>query len=382
MSKYTIMADIGKAMINMLRDKLVPEPLSKAEQIGLCDPKERGNYVVGVHAYDLRENNSNGTQREPIRLPNGMLKNPPSTWELYYMISVASKSDLESKALDEAKIIGRIIQIFQDNPVIPAIYVPQTAGETLDNMQISSLPLSMEEKVKVWTMFGEAYKLSVFYLVGPITIDSNVVTEPHPRVETIILGSSQDVKKRKIVFETKIKEEDIEDEEEEEDEDEYGDEDSDDEDSDDEDSGEEDSGEEDSGEEDSGDEYSGEEDSGDEDSGEEDSGEEDSGDEGSGEEDSGEEDSGEEDSGDEGSGEEDSGEEDSGEEDSGDEGSGEEDSGDEGSGEEDSGEEDSGDEDSGEEDSGEEDSGEEDSGEEDSGEEDSGEEDSGDEAEE
>ena len=216
MSKYTIMADIGKAMINMLRDKLVPEPLSKAEQIGLCDPKERGNYVVGVHAYDLRENNSNGTQREPIRLPNGMLKNPPSTWELYYMISVASKSDLESKALDEAKIIGRIIQIFQDNPVIPAIYVPQTAGETLDNMQISSLPLSMEEKVKVWTMFGEAYKLSVFYLVGPITIDSNVVTEPHPRVETIILGSSQDVKKRKIVFETKIKEEDIEDEEEEE----------------------------------------------------------------------------------------------------------------------------------------------------------------------
>jgi hypothetical protein len=132
--------------------------------------------------------------------------------EINYVISVSSKAEIESKALDEAKIIGKIIQIFKDNPTIPARYMPDNAGAPLENVPVSMLPINMEEKVKVWTMFGESYKLSVFYVVGPVAIDSDNIHKPKKRVETIYLGSNQFERKKELHFATFIKEEDIDDE--------------------------------------------------------------------------------------------------------------------------------------------------------------------------
>ncbi len=211
MAKYTIISDIGKGMIELLRDKLVPDPVDKAESIGICDPKERGGYIVGVHPYDIKEDTSGrGVENNP--LPDGSVQDPPAMVELYYVISVSSKAELEVKALDEAKIIGKIIQVFKDNATIPGRYLPNNMGMPLENVPISMLPISMEEKVKIWTMFGESYKLSVFYVVGPVAIDSEKIHKAKKRVETVHLGSKQYTPEKVLEFATFIKEEDIDDE--------------------------------------------------------------------------------------------------------------------------------------------------------------------------
>lgn len=211
MAKYTIIADIGKGMRAMLRDKLVPDPVDKSESIGICDPKDRGGYVVGIHPYDIREDTS-GANKKKTTLPDGSQKDAPAMMELYYVISVNSKAEIESKALDEAKIIGKIIQIFKDNPTIPKRYMPSNLGMPVEPVPVNMLPLNMEEKVKVWTMFGESYKLSVFYVVGPVAIDSEKVSKPKKRVERIYLDPHQYVHKKVLEFATFIKEEDIDDE--------------------------------------------------------------------------------------------------------------------------------------------------------------------------
>ncbi len=242
MAKYTIISDIGKGILALLRDKLVPDVVDKADSIGICDPKERGNYIVGIHPYDIKEDTS-GTAKDSKTLPDGSVQDAPAMIEINYVISVSSKAEIESKALDEAKIIGKVIQIFKDNPVIPARYMPNNAGSPVENVPVNMLPINMEEKVKVWTMFGESYKLSVFYVVGPVAIDSGNIHKPKKRVESIYIGTKQFRRKKEIHFATFLKEEDIDDEytqrpDEDEDEDEsedddFGDEDSGDEDSDD-----------------------------------------------------------------------------------------------------------------------------------------------------
>ena len=283
MAKYTIISDVGKGILELLRDKLVPDVIDKSESIGICDPKERGGYVVGIHPYDIKEDTS-GTAKEPKSLPDGAVQDPPAMMELYYAISVSSKAEIDSKALDEARIMGKIIQVLKDNSTIPNRYLPSNAGMPLENVSVTMLPLNMEEKVKIWTMFGESYKLSVFYVVGPVAIDSENIKKPVKRVQRVLIDSKQYEHKKELHFETFIKEEDIDDEythrpDEDEDEEEE-----------DEGMGDEDSGDEESGDEDSGDEESGDEESGDEDSSDEDSGDEESGDEDSGDEDSGDED--------------------------------------------------------------------------------------------
>ncbi len=313
MAKYTIISDIGKGLLSILRDKLVPDVIDKAESIGICDPKERGGYIVGIHPYDIKEDLS-GTAKEPQNLPDGSIQDPPAMIEINYVISVNSKAEIESKALDEAKIIGKIIQIFKDNPTIPARYMPDNAGMPLENVPISMLPINMEEKVKVWTMFGESYKLSVFYVVGPVAIDSENIHKPKRRVETIYLGSNQFERKKELHFATFIKEEDIddeytqrpdEDEDEDEEEDSYGDEDSSDDDSSDYDS-DDDSGDDDSGDDDSSDDDSSDDDSSDYDSDDDDSSDDDSSDDYSSDDDSSDDDSGDNDSSDVDSGDDNS----------------------------------------------------------------------------
>lgn len=240
MAKYTIISDIGKGILALLRDKLVPDVVDKADSIGICDPKERGNYIVGIHPYDIKEDTS-GTAKDSKTLPDGSVQDAPAMIEINYVISVSSKAEIESKALDEAKIIGKVIQIFKDNPVIPARYMPNNAGSPVENVPVNMLPINMEEKVKVWTMFGESYKLSVFYVVGPVAIDSGNIHKPKKRVESIYIGTKQFRRKKEIHFATFLKEEDIDDEytqrpdedEDESEDDDFGDEDSGDEDSDD-----------------------------------------------------------------------------------------------------------------------------------------------------
>lgn len=211
MAKYTIISDIGKGLVALLRDKLVPEPVDKGESIGICDPKERGGYIVGIHPYDIKEDTS-GRATENTTLPDGSVQDPPAMIELYYVVSVCSKAEIETKALDEAKIIGKIIQTFKDNPTIPPRYMPNNVGMPIENVPISMLPLNMEEKVKVWTMFGEPYKLSVFYVVGPIAIDSENIHKAKKKVETVYLSSDQFSPKKTVEFATHIKDEDIDDE--------------------------------------------------------------------------------------------------------------------------------------------------------------------------
>ena len=211
MAKYTIISDIGKGMIALLRDKLVPDVLDKSESIGICDPKERGEYIVGIHPYDIRED-ANGNAENKKSLPDGSIQDAPAMIELYYVISVNSKAGLDSKALDEAKIIGKIIQVIKDNPTIPRRYMPDNTDAEIENVPISMLPLNMEEKVKVWTMFGEPYKLSVFYIVGPVAIDSTNITKPKKRVETIHLSTEHFTPNKVLELATFIKDEDIDDE--------------------------------------------------------------------------------------------------------------------------------------------------------------------------
>ena len=209
MAKYTIISDVGQAITNILREKLTPEPIDKAEKIGICEPKDRGEYIVGIHPYDIKEDLTS-QKREPIHLPDGREQDPPSMIELYYMISVSSKAQIELKSAEESRIIGKVIQVFKDNQVIPQDYLPDDSK--IEKIPISMIPLEMEEKVKIWTMFGESYKLSVFYLVGPVAIESEVIRKPEKRVETFIIGSSQRIPRKIVQFETRITEEEIEDE--------------------------------------------------------------------------------------------------------------------------------------------------------------------------
>ena len=65
------------------------------------------------------------------------------------------------------------------------------ATTCLELIEHTSWGMELEEKTKIWTMFSESYKLSVFYKIGPVLLESSVVTKPATRVKEIQLGTEQ-----------------------------------------------------------------------------------------------------------------------------------------------------------------------------------------------
>lgn len=190
MASYSVIADVSRTIIELLRVELVPELVAQPEQIGACDPHDRGNCMVGVHIYDIAEA---GEVRllTPVAQPDGGQRNPPVPLYLSIMISVVSKAGKEARTLDEQLIMGRVMQVLEDNRRLPEQYMPASLRQAAEPVQISAVPMELEEKTKIWTMFTESYKLSVFYKAGPVYLESAVVTRPAGRVREVRLDAQQ-----------------------------------------------------------------------------------------------------------------------------------------------------------------------------------------------
>lgn len=170
MADYTIIARTGKAILQKLREELIPDLLKNENEIGLCEPHEKSDYKVKVCLYDITENTE-------IR-PEGMVQEglsqsryPSIFLNLFYMITVASQSDLRFRAEEEALVLGKILQVFHDESMKKNESLPQN-GEVALKMQL--LKLTQEEKAKIWAYPGVPYKLSLFYRVIPVEIESRL----------------------------------------------------------------------------------------------------------------------------------------------------------------------------------------------------------------
>ena len=102
MASYTIIADIGNAIVQLLRDHLVPGIIVNTESIGLCTPSDRGDIVLGINLYDIRENQTIViTDMQPKGLKQ--LKYPSTFYDLYYMITAYSSSDIKFRSAEDQK---------------------------------------------------------------------------------------------------------------------------------------------------------------------------------------------------------------------------------------------------------------------------------------
>ncbi|NLK38418.1 MAG: DUF4255 domain-containing protein [Epulopiscium sp.] len=174
MGSYTVIADTSKTLVELLRSNLIPEPVKKPEDIGLCTPDERGGSILGLYLYDIEENQE-VKNLEKVMLDKEHFKNPPTSINLYYMLFVRSESEVAARAIDEQRIMGRAIQVLNDNTRVSFEDLWGTLKTENEVLDIQNLVLPFEEKAKIFNLFTQKAMLASFYKVGPVFIDSQKV---------------------------------------------------------------------------------------------------------------------------------------------------------------------------------------------------------------
>ena len=150
MADYSIISDTSNFMCKMLREKMCPEPIPSTNNIQISSPASQDvDYLVGVYLYDIKEE-PDATQSQMIRRGSVQLQRPPRPYGLYYMVFINGSSQMGLKDLDIQKIVGKILQIVNDNSIIS----PNTLQPWLDIIEppihITQAKLTMEEKQRVW----------------------------------------------------------------------------------------------------------------------------------------------------------------------------------------------------------------------------------------
>lgn len=176
MSGYGIVSDISEAIIRILKDGMVPDIIPNSEGIGMCHPSDKGDISLGIYLYDIKRN-TDIVPTNKIPVGNSKLRNPPFYVDLYYMITAYSMSDIKFRSLEEAKILGRTMQLLQSRSVLKSDVMGKAGAEMTMAPRIEFLDLETEEKNRIWSIPDVPYKLSLFYKVYPVEIESVTVTE-------------------------------------------------------------------------------------------------------------------------------------------------------------------------------------------------------------
>lgn len=191
MGRYTIIADTSEKLIEMLQKELVPDIIQNENEIGLRSPEDHADVSLGLYLYDITESEEIKACSTTV-IKHDKISKPPIYLNLYYMLTAYARGDNRYKLSQEEKILGRVIQTFLDHPLItygsegltPEEDSGKISGETKRAQEIPAISpriimqrLDADERSKIWSFPNTSYRLSLFYKVSPVAIDSNIMNE-------------------------------------------------------------------------------------------------------------------------------------------------------------------------------------------------------------
>lgn len=171
MASYTVISEVGNALVRLLRNNMVPNDILNPESIGLCSPDDKGDIMLGLYLYDVRECEE-VRQSTMINIDAKFQKYPSTYLTLYYMITAYSNGDVKFRASEEQKLLGRVVQVIADNAILDAGSLEPMPQAKSDYLRIEMLQMDLEDKQRIWTVPNKAYKLSLYYKVAPVELES------------------------------------------------------------------------------------------------------------------------------------------------------------------------------------------------------------------
>ena len=178
------MRDAGRSLIKLIWDSVRDdEPWRKNSgidseaQIVLSSPEETGEqHKLSIFLYRIEEDvylrSAGWEEIESNDNPVARFSGPALSLRLFYMITPQAKQDEVNHI-----IIGRLLQIFNDNPILKAPFLQGSLSGT--ELKLIFNPLTIDDMNKIWGIISRSrpYVPSLFYEVSRIYIESSRVTQ-------------------------------------------------------------------------------------------------------------------------------------------------------------------------------------------------------------
>jgi hypothetical protein len=176
MSDYTVLAETGQSIINVLWQQIQTDPdlfalINNSNLISLESPADHqenssDKALLSVYLYRIVED-PYMKNRVQVEGTGGRVRKTPLSLDLFYLITPLLKDPR-----DQQMVLGKILQIFYDRPTLEG---PDLAGSLATSgnflrVVLNTVPL--QEVSWVWQALETPYRLSVTYTVRVALLDS------------------------------------------------------------------------------------------------------------------------------------------------------------------------------------------------------------------
>jgi hypothetical protein len=175
MGDYTVVADAGQSIINVLWEEIQADPqvntlISSESAISLESPADLvGDDSVRVSFYLYRIVEDAYMKNQFLSVPGfgGAQRKPPLMLDLYYLVT-----PMVGAPRDQQIVLGKIMQVLYDRAILEGPDLSGTLATGNQQLRVVLNPVSLEETTRVWQALEIAYRLSVCYLARVAMVDS------------------------------------------------------------------------------------------------------------------------------------------------------------------------------------------------------------------
>lgn len=172
MAEYTAFVEAGNGLVELLRENMTPEPISKRDLISLCSPHESENNQVTVYLFHIEEDKQSAPSGGYMQQSRNLQRMAPSRFQLSFLITAHSKAPAQLREADQYRMLGAAIQVLKDHPVLDRKYLQGSLLETGASVHISVERPNFDQMIKIWNDTTKPYKLSIVCKLEGIFIDS------------------------------------------------------------------------------------------------------------------------------------------------------------------------------------------------------------------
>jgi hypothetical protein len=171
MANYGVISDVSISLVTLLDQDLNRPPLNARAVLDDLADAAPGGLTLTVTLYEILEDAPSRNRPRPQQQAGTTVisTKPPMALRLHYLLTPWG-----GDSVTEQQILGRAMQALYDDAILAGTDLLRGLQGSADTLKITLIPLTLEDRARVWYAIQKPYRLSVNYEVRVVNLDATI----------------------------------------------------------------------------------------------------------------------------------------------------------------------------------------------------------------
>jgi hypothetical protein len=169
MADFSVISDVSRSLVTLLDTELNTAPLNARAVLDDLSGAAPAGLTLTITLYEILEDGPSRNRPRPQQ-PAGtavISTKPPMALRLHYLLTPWA-----GDSATEQQILGRAMEVLYDDAILAGTTLLGGLQGSADTLKITLIPLTLEDRARVWYAIQKSYRLSVNYEVRVVNLDA------------------------------------------------------------------------------------------------------------------------------------------------------------------------------------------------------------------